>query len=62
MGSLRLRESEARLKMATEVAELGIFVWHVAQDVSTWENARMYQIFGRAREEGHSMQPNELSC
>jgi PAS domain S-box-containing protein len=52
MGARRLRESEARLKLATEVAELGIFVWDTAQDRGSWENDRMYEIFGRPREEG----------
>ena len=52
MGAQRLRESEARLKLATEVAEVGIFVWDPAQDRASWENDRMYEIFGRTREEG----------
>lgn len=52
LGAQRLRESEARLKLATEVAELGIFVWDAAQDRGSWENDRMYEIFGRTREEG----------
>ncbi len=52
MGSRRLGESEAKLKMATEVAELGIYVWHITEDRSTWDNDRMYQIFGRTREDG----------
>ena len=52
MGGRRLGESEAKLKMATEVAELGIYVWHITEDRSTWDNDRMYQIFGRTREDG----------
>jgi PAS domain S-box-containing protein len=52
VGAQRLRESEARLKLATEVAEVGIFVWDPAQDGVSWENERMYEIFGRTREEG----------
>ena len=52
MGAQRLRESEARLKLATEVAEVGIFVWDPVQDRASWENDRMYEIFGRTREEG----------
>ncbi len=51
-GARKLRDSETRLKLATEVAELGIFVWHLADDRASWENDRMYQIFGRAREHG----------
>jgi hypothetical protein len=38
--------------MATEVAELGIFVWHIAEDVASWENDRMDRSFGRVREDG----------
>jgi PAS domain S-box-containing protein len=52
MGARRLRESETRLKLATEVAELGVFVWHTAEDRASWENDRMYEIFGRTRADG----------
>src|ERR1700722_18786417 len=38
MGARKLRESEARLKLATEVAKLGVFVWDTAEDTGTWEN------------------------
>ena len=51
-GARRLRESEARLKLATEVAKLGVFVWDTVQDRGSWENDRMYEIFGRKWEEG----------
>ena len=50
MGGRRLRESQARLKLATEVAQLGVFVWHTIEDRANWENDRMYEIFGRTRE------------
>jgi len=52
MGARRLRESETRLKLATEVAKLGVFVWDVIEDKGSWENDQMYEIFGRTREEG----------
>ena len=52
MGARRLRESEARLKLATEVAKLGVFVWDTAVDSARWENDHMYEIFGRTREQG----------
>jgi PAS domain S-box-containing protein len=52
VGARRLRESEARLKLATGVAKLGVFVWHTAEDRSSWENDLMYEIFGRKREDG----------
>ena len=52
MGARRLRESEARLKLATEVGKLGVFVWDTLEDTASWENDRMFEIFGRTREEG----------
>ena len=52
MGARRLRESEARLKLATEVAKLGVFVWDTAEDSGSWENGHMYEIFGRTRDQG----------
>jgi PAS domain S-box-containing protein len=51
-GARRLRESEERLKLATGVARLGVFVWETATDQESWENDRVYEIFGRTREEG----------
>jgi PAS domain S-box-containing protein len=52
VGAQKLRESEARLKLATEVARLGVFVWDTTEDSGSWENDRMYEIFGRTREQG----------
>src|SRR5580698_6097696 len=52
MGARKLRESETRLKLATEVAKLGVFVWDTVEDSATWENDHMYEIFGRTREQG----------
>ena len=52
MGARRLRESETRLKLATGVAKLGVFVWRTAEDHTSWENDLMYEIFGRKREDG----------
>jgi PAS domain S-box-containing protein len=52
MGTRRLHESETRLKLATEVAKLGVFMWDTLEDRGIWENDRMYEIFGRTREEG----------
>lgn len=46
-----LRESAAKLNLATAAAEIGIWVWYVGHDRSTWENDRMYEIFGRTRED-----------
>ena len=47
-----LAEREERLRVATTVANLGIFEWHVLDDRATWENERMFAIFGRRPEEG----------
>lgn len=52
VGAQRLRDSEARLKLATEAAKLGVFVWDTIGDGGSWENDRMYEIFGRSRERG----------
>ncbi len=52
VGAQKLRESEARLKLATTVSRLGIFVWDTIEDKGTWENDRMYEIFQRSREDG----------
>ena len=48
----RLRESEARLRIAQEAARLGVFEWDVQTDRAIWENDRMYEIFGHRREDG----------
>src|SRR5580698_3697101 len=52
MGARRLRESEMRLKMATEVARLGVFAWHPVEDRVNWENDLIYEVFGRKPEDG----------
>jgi len=52
VGARKLRASEARLKLATEVASLGVFVWDTTEDRGSWENDRMFEIFGRTREQG----------
>jgi PAS domain S-box-containing protein len=52
MGARRLRESEARLKLATEVAKLGVFVWDTVEGSGSWENDHMFEIFGRTRGQG----------
>jgi PAS domain S-box-containing protein len=52
MGARRLRESEMRLKLATEVGQLGVFSWDAMEDRVRWENERLYEIFGRRLEDG----------
>jgi PAS domain S-box-containing protein len=46
-----IAESENRLRLATEAAELGIWYWYPAEDRATWENDRCYEIMDRARDE-----------
>ena len=64
VGAQRLRESEARLKLATEVAQLGVFVWDTVEDRGSWENDRVYEIFGGLAKKGRSMGMSscEISC
>jgi PAS domain S-box-containing protein len=47
-----LRESEARLRVATSGAALGVFEWDARTDRAVWENDRIYEIFGRSRADG----------
>jgi PAS domain S-box-containing protein len=52
VGARKLHESETRLRLATKVAKLGIFAWDTTQDLGSWDNDRVYEIFGRTRENG----------
>jgi PAS domain S-box-containing protein len=47
-----LREREQRLTIATEAAQLGIFEWKVPEDITVWENERLYEIFGLTPADG----------
>jgi PAS domain S-box-containing protein len=47
-----LRESEARLRIATSGAALGVFEWDAKADHAVWENDRIYEIFGRTLADG----------
>ncbi|WP_293894324.1 PAS domain S-box protein [Flavobacterium sp.] len=47
-----LRNKESRLRIAAEAAELGVWEWNPAKDEVTWENERMFEIYGRTREQG----------
>lgn len=47
-----LRESEERLRIATNGAALGVFEWDMKADQTIWVNDRMYEIFGHARADG----------
>lgn len=44
----RLAASEARVRLATEAADLGIWIWNPASGQVHWENDRARQIFGAA--------------
>src|SRR5262249_23476743 len=46
------QESEARLRIATSGAALGVFEWHPTTDQAIWENDRIYEIFRRSRADG----------
>lgn len=47
-----LRAGEQRLRIATSLAALGIFEWHMLDDQAVWENERMFAIFGRSVADG----------
>ena len=44
--------SEEKLRLAAEAGELGLWTWDVSEDRSTWENDRMYEIFGLNPQDG----------
>jgi PAS domain S-box-containing protein len=41
-----LADREELLRLATQAAELGIWMWHPAEDRVVWKNDRPYEIFG----------------
>lgn len=43
----KMRDSEELLRLASEAAELGLWVWHIAEDRVTWENDKLYKIYAR---------------
>jgi PAS domain S-box-containing protein len=52
LAEVQLRESEARLRVATSAASLGVFERDLKADRTVWLNDRMYEIFGRSRADG----------
>jgi PAS domain S-box-containing protein len=52
LAEAALGEREARLRIATSGAALGVFEWDAETDCAVWENERMYEFFGRARADG----------
>jgi PAS domain S-box-containing protein len=47
-----LRESQQRLRLATDAAGVGVWQWQPDTDQAIWENDRPYEIFGTPRSEG----------
>jgi PAS domain S-box-containing protein len=47
----RLRASEERVRLATDAAGLGVWVCDAATGKLTWENERLYELFGVSRDE-----------
>jgi len=46
----RLRASEERVRLATDAAGLGIWVWDATNGNITWENERVHELFGMTAE------------
>ena len=44
-----IQASEERARLATDAAELGLWLWDPATDIVTWENDRTYDLFGLPR-------------
>ena len=51
-AEVALQESEARLRIATSSAALGVFERDVKADRTVWVNDRVFELFGRTREDG----------
>ncbi len=47
-----IAESEKKLRLATDAAELGIWHWYPDEDRASWDNDRCYEIYDRTREDG----------
>ena len=45
-AEIERRRSERIYEAATDIAQLGIYVWVPSTDTSYWKNQRMYEIFG----------------
>ena len=45
-AEIALQQSQARLRIATSGAALGVFEWDPQSDHVVWENDRVYEIFG----------------
>jgi PAS domain S-box-containing protein len=47
-----IAESEKKLRLATDAAELGIWHWYPDEDRASWDNDRCFEVYGRTREDG----------
>jgi PAS domain S-box-containing protein len=52
VAEVAFEDSEARLRIATSGAALGVFEWDSATGRAIWENERIDEIFGRNRADG----------
>ncbi len=52
LAELAQLEGHERLLLATDAAQLGLWSWQPGQDTVTWENQRLYEIFGVPPAEG----------
>ena len=50
MAEAVVRENQERVRLATESAELGLWVWNPGTDEVIWENNRPYEIFGLSKD------------
>ncbi len=57
----QLRASEERVRLATQAAGLGVWVWDTVTDQVTWENERLHAIFGLPVSEMPISSPRFLS-
>lgn len=44
-----LKQSEEKVRLATDAAELGLWIWSATTNTITWENDKTYEIFGMAK-------------
>jgi PAS domain S-box-containing protein len=52
LAETSLAESEERLRLATDAAEIGIWSWEPARDHVVWENQWLYELTGVSSSEG----------
>jgi PAS domain S-box-containing protein len=51
LGEARAQEIAERVRIATDAAKLGIWVWDLSTNSVTWENDRLYDMFGLHKSE-----------